>query len=306
MTSLRGFLSVLACCLVLAVPVLSVAAADPAQGQAAFAEGQKLFVAGDYHGALTWFKNGYTQTEDAAFLLNIAQCHRFLGEDQAALRMFRLFLKSAPEGTSPQARAVATKAIKELESAPKAEPSATTAAPTNGPAAASPVVAPAPTPAAPEPAVLPASDSGPKFQSAPAGLPVLEPLPELDAPKAQTVAAKAATDTTAPVRHLRVAAMVCGAVGLITGGVGFYYWTRASALSDSANKATVYNKADYDDGKRAEKMQWIFYGVGGAAVATGVGLLVYSSLLPAPKRTNLSLAPMVGLGAAGFAARGTF
>jgi len=66
--------------------------------------------------------------------------------------------------------------------------------------------------------------------------------------------------------------------------VGLYYWTRARSLSDSADKATIYNQADYDDGKQAERMQWIFYGVGAAALATGAGLLMYGKwLMPMPE-----------------------
>ncbi len=306
MTSIRGLLGVLACCLVLTASTPSVAAADPAQAEAAFAEGQKQFVAGNYRGALTWFKKGYLETQDPAFLLNIAQCHRSLGESQAALKMFRLYLSSSPEGTSPATRAIATKAIKEIESAPKVEPLAPAGAASASPAPAAAVPAPAPTRAAVEGAGLASSSSAPKFQSGPGGMPVLEPLPELDAARPADVAARAPDTKEATARPLRLAAMVCGAVGLLSGGVGFYYWTRARSLSDSANKSVVYNRADYDDGKRAEKMQWIFYGVGGAAVATGVVLLVYSSLLPAPKQTSVSLAPTVGPGSAGLAAVGTF
>ena len=53
-------------------------------------------------------------------------------------------------------------------------------------------------------------------------------------------------------------------------------------------------------------MQWIFYGVGAAAVATGAGLYVYSRWYSAPKPAKVSLTPMAAPGAAGLTAVGTF
>jgi tetratricopeptide (TPR) repeat protein len=293
MLSMRGLFGVLAFCLVLAAPAL---AADSTQGQAAFAEGRKLFLAGDFRGALTWFKNGYVQSEDSAFLLNIAQCHRSLGDNSEALMMFRLYLKSSSEGANPDARAVASKAIKELES----EATASTRAAL--PAAA--VAAPPRTLAA-EPALLPAPPGARKFQLGQGGMPVLEPTPELDAARAAEGPAKAPDAATA-TRHLRLAAMACGAVGLVAVGTGIYYWRRASSLSDSANQTAVYKQSYYDDGKRAETMQWVFYGAGAAAVAAGAGLFVYSKWFVAPKNAHVSLAPVVAPGTTGLAATGAF
>jgi tetratricopeptide (TPR) repeat protein len=276
-----------------------MAAAAPDQGRAAFAEGQKLFVAGDFRGALIWFKNGYMQSQDPAFLLNIAQCHRSLGESQEALMMFRLYLISSPESLNPQARVVASTAIKELESGA----AATTPGPTGS--TATPAAAPAATSAATPPGALPVPDSGRKFRTAPGGMPVLEPTPELDSSRSEAVAT--APDTTGATRRkLRVAALVCGAVGLASVGTGVYYWTRARSLSDSADQTTVYNKSYYDDGKRAQTMQWIFYGAGAAALATSAGLFAYGQWFLSPAKTSVSLAPMAAPGTAGLAAVGTF
>jgi hypothetical protein len=281
-------------------------AADAELGRAAFAEGQKLVLAGDFRGALTWFKNGYLQTQDVAFLLNIAQCQRSLGENQEALMMFRLYLKSSPPETNPQARAVAAKAIQELESEAKTAPSAPSAAASARPASASAGPAPAAAGATAASGVPPTNGSGRRLGAGLGEMPVLAPMPELDAARAAAAAANA-PDAMAPTRrHLRLAAMICGAVGLASVGTGVYFWTRARSLSDSANRTTVFDQGTYDDGKRAETMQWIFYSAGAAVVATGVGLFVYSTLLSAPKKTSVSVAPMVGPGATGLAAGGTF
>jgi len=273
MTVIRGVVPVLLGCLALAISTRAVAASTPAQAAAAFDEGQRLFLARDYRAALTSFEQGFLSTDDAAFLLNIAQCHRALGEPKDALMMYKHYLSSSPKSVNREARAIATTAIRELE-----DELAT--------ARATPLPAPAP-----------------------GALPVLGPLPELDVAKASARSASPSVntaDTHTTIRHLRLAGMVCAGVGLISVGTGVYYWTRASSLSDSANKAATYNPAYYDQGKQAQTMQWIFYGIGAAAIASAATLFVYSTWLPARKNATVSLAPMVGPGAAGLGAHGTF
>jgi tetratricopeptide (TPR) repeat protein len=292
MALVRGFVVVLVGCLALTAPSRSMAA-DPDQ---VFAEGQRLFRAGDHRGALKWFKNGYLQTQDPAFLLDIAQCHRALGENQEALMMFRLYLKSSPEATNPEARAVTTQAIKEIEREAKSAPRNLVA-----PATAAPAPAPAAAPGAP-----PTTYSARKFKTDPGGMPALEPTPELDGTRAAEAATGVPNTTENRRRRLRLAAVVCGAVGLASVGIGVYYWTRARSLSDSANQASVYNRAVYDDGKRAETMQWIFYGVGAAAVATGAALYWFGWRRPGAKESSLALVPLLGPSAAGVAGHGAF
>jgi hypothetical protein len=135
--------------------------------------------------------------------------------------------------------------------------------------------------------------------------PALDDLPELDAQRATATPPNSSANPST-MRYLRLAGVVCASAGLVSLGAGVYYWTRATSLSDSANRATVYNQADYDDGKHAETMQWIFYGVGAAAVATGAGLYANGKWFLAPKKASVSLAPMVMPGRAGLAAVGTF
>ena len=90
MSGIRGVATILVCCVSLAVSTPAVAAADPAQDRKAFDEGRRRFLAGEYREALAQFKQGFLDTENASFLLNIAQCHRFLGEPAEALMMYRL------------------------------------------------------------------------------------------------------------------------------------------------------------------------------------------------------------------------
>ena len=304
MTRIRRLVVVVLGCLFLAASTSSAAATDPAQGRAAFDEGQRLFLARDYRGALASFEKGFLSTEDAAFLLNMAQCHRFLGEPKGALMMYRLYLKSSPEAVNPKAYVIATNAIRELESEMAVAPPATAPAAVDKPAASPPAPAPA-SPAVEIPVPLVAG-SGRKFRQAPATYPDLESMPDGDVKKEPLPSATLPDNTETTARHLRLAGMICGAAGLVSVGAGVYYWTRATSLSDSANKAIVFNSGDYDQGKRAEKMQWIFYGVGAAAIATGAILYVYARWLPAGKKASVSLVPVVVPGAAGLAAHGAF
>ena len=316
-TSIRGVAAIAICFLAFMASAVSMAAPDPAPGKAAFDEGRRLFQAGDYREALAQFKKGYVATEDPAFLLNIAQCHRFLGENNEAVMMYRLYLKSAPAGVDPEAHAVATQAIRELEIAPAAP--ATTSGAGAAPYAGTPAAAP-PSPATPPtaapPVAAPAASTTPRLSrtftvsgrygdQGEAAFPVLDAVPESDM-KRLPPPQVSSSNPSSTMRHLRVAGVICASAGLASLGVGLYYWTRATSLSDSANKATVYNQADYDHGKRAETMQWIFYSAGAAAVVTGATLYVYGTWSPSAKKASVSLVPAVGLGATGLLAQGAF
>ena len=303
MLPVRALAGILVYGLALAASAAPAAAADAAQARVAFAEGQKLFVAGDFRGAMTWFKNGYLQTQDPAFLLNTAQCHRSLGETQEALMMFKLYLKSSPVGVDPRSRDIASNAINELEGQAKTAPPVLAAPPSPPTSASVPLGPAAPAAAAVAP---PTRDSGRKLKTDAASMFVLEPTPELDAARPAETVARTPDNTEATQDHLRLAAVVCGAVGIVSLGTGVYHWTRARSRSDSANLTLVYDQASYDDGKHAETMQWIFYGAGAALVATGAGLYAYSRWFLPPKQSSVSLAPMAGPGAAGVAAVGSF
>jgi hypothetical protein len=138
-----------------------------------------------------------------------------------------------------------------------------------------------------------------------AAYPILDTPPELDVRRVSD-APPTPSANPSTMRHLRLAGVVCASAGLVSLGAGVYYWTRATSLSDSANKATAYNQADYDQGKRAETMQWIFYSVGAVAVVTGATLYLYGRGSPSANKSTVSLAPVVGPGAAGLLAHGAF
>ena len=281
----------------------AAAADDRVRAKAAFEEGRKLFQVGDYREALARFKQAFMYKEDAAFLLNIAQCHRFLGENKEALTLYRRYLKAAPEGEGQEVREVVEKAIRELESV--------TAGP--APAATTPTGTPPAATTAPAPEVQPVAAPMPVPQPSTPPAPVppvsLAPPPEIPATGLESPAAPLQSTPTEPpatVSGLRVAGVACAAAGLVSILAGVYYWTRATSLSDSVDSATTFNKNDYDQGKRAETMQWIFYGAGTAAMVAGVVLYLYGGSSPATGGQKVSVAPMLGPAAAGVLAGGTF
>jgi tetratricopeptide (TPR) repeat protein len=66
----------------------------------------------EYSDALTEFKNAYRVVQDPAFLFNIAQCYRKLGQDVEALDYYRNYLRRFP--TAPN-RAEVDRRIQEIE-----------------------------------------------------------------------------------------------------------------------------------------------------------------------------------------------
>ncbi len=69
---------------------------ESAVGRMHFEEGQRRFRAGDFKGALPEFTAGYELTRRPAFLLDIAQCYRLLGDRVRASEYYRTFLTLEP------------------------------------------------------------------------------------------------------------------------------------------------------------------------------------------------------------------
>jgi len=103
---------------------------------------------------------------------------------------------------------------------------------------------------------------------------------------------------------MRIAGIACGAVGLASIGTAIYFYTRATSLSDTITTSDSPSASDYQSGKTAQTMQWVFYSVGAAALATG-SVLYYLGWRAADSGQT-AVAPMVGPGFAGLAAKGAF
>src|SRR5262245_12901999 len=120
----------------------SPAMADVSQARTLYEKGRAYFQIGEYQKALEAFKAAHVEKADPAFLYNIAECHRQLGDSASALAFYRRFLRLAPADNP--LRAEAEGRIAELEAAKPPAPQATPA--TGTPATAGPVT-PIPAPA---------------------------------------------------------------------------------------------------------------------------------------------------------------
>ena len=130
----------------------------------------------EYSDALTEFKNAYRVVQDPAFLFNIAQCYRKLGQDVEALDYYRNYLRRFP--TAPN-RAEVERRIQEIERelATKAPASGTppaAAEPPRQPADTIKPLTPPPAPSAPPP-VLPAPAPAQTSAPPPAAVVVTSP-----------------------------------------------------------------------------------------------------------------------------------
>jgi len=74
-----------------------LAVADAAQARVHFERGRTFFEVDEYRKAIAEFKAAHIEKPDPAFLYNIAECHRRLGEVGDALVFYRRFLATAPQ-----------------------------------------------------------------------------------------------------------------------------------------------------------------------------------------------------------------
>jgi tetratricopeptide (TPR) repeat protein len=84
----------------LLVPDGRAHAEDKQQARAAYRKATQHYDLGEYQQALDEFKRAYRHFEDPAFLFNIAQCHRQLGDNQQAVREYRIYLVKKPRASN--------------------------------------------------------------------------------------------------------------------------------------------------------------------------------------------------------------
>lgn len=112
--------------------------------------------------------------------------------------------------------------------------------------------------------------------------------PQAGSPAATVTAVPEAAPAARPGRALRIAGIVCGAVGVaaIGAGVGFALKTQSISSNEAKNGPT---KAQEDERKKYETLGWVSYGMGGAALATGV--VLYLLGWPSDASTTVAVLP---------------
>jgi hypothetical protein len=96
-----------------------LAIADAAQARVHFDRGRTFFDVNEYRKAIAEFKAAHIEKPDPAFLYNIGECHRRLGEGSDALLFYRRFLAATPAGD--KTRPVVEQRIAELKTAGEAQ-----------------------------------------------------------------------------------------------------------------------------------------------------------------------------------------
>jgi tetratricopeptide (TPR) repeat protein len=117
----------------------TAAHADPArlrEARAHYEQAVAYYNLDEYAPALAEFREAYRIKPDPSFLFNIAQCHRKLGQNDAALDYYRKYLRNLPDAPN---RADVERMVAELH-AKEAAP------PPDAPPAPAPVATPAPVP----------------------------------------------------------------------------------------------------------------------------------------------------------------
>jgi len=255
---------------------------DKATARAHYETATRLYDVGEYEKALAEYKAAYVAKDDPAFLFNIGQCYRKLGQEAEALTFFRRYLKKAPPDDPNRAQvearyrdtAAAAEFKEDLERASERKEATT-------PPPEQPPIVPTPAPLVVEP-------------PPPAAPPLPVPTSVVVGGPAPVIPAPVASD---PGRSLRVGGIVTGAVGVASIVTAIYFYDRARHYSDIVSNDRNHTAADEQSGRNAETYQWVFYSVGAAALTTGAVLYWLGWQ---------SVRPVVGPGVAGISAGGTF
>jgi hypothetical protein len=264
----------------------------------------QLYKQGNYEAASAIFAELSVDNPDMpVFVRNMGACYYYLRRPEPALSNLREYLHKKKD-ISPEDRAEVEGWIAEMDqlrqrgSALPPPPSPPTA-PTPAPAAATPP-APAAVPAA-TPVISPTHVDVPATTSqAPANTVPGPAMPPPELGPAATVAQVPQPAESGNRSSRKLAAWAVGGVGvaaLLAGGVFSYL-----ALTDFSDVEHKFDSGKESEGKTFATVQWIGYGVGGAAVVTAVILLVTRRDTP----SSAVLVPSVGPSMAGAALSGTF
>jgi hypothetical protein len=227
---------------------------------------RKACLSGDYQKGVDLLSDLFLDTRDPTHIFNQGRCFQQNNRFEEAVGRFREYLRKATAIT-PQERADTERYIEECQKLLRGSPvqGSSAVAPTDSP--------PPPPPMAPPPPPVPAAGT-----------------------------AVASNDTG---KGLRIAGVAVGIAGLASVGAGIYYYSRARDMSDKVSNSDQPTWSDQQAGKNAETMQWIFYGVGGAAVASGTVLYLVGN--SASRRGQVAkVAPILGPNLVGLAAQGVF
>jgi hypothetical protein len=251
------------------------AADKPASRTAMEKAAKKACITGDVRKGIDVLGDLFVETGDLTYVFNQGRCFQQNHRCEEAIDRFREYLRKSPDLLSKD-RAEVNRYISDCEALQAKQ---------------------APPPAAPAAAPIPAALSA-------------APVPTAPAAAATTLAAAPAS--AAEQRgdsRLRTAGLVTVSVGVIALAGGVLCNIHANALTSDLNKP-----AGWDRGKASSRETyqtlgwWAGYGVGAAALATGVTLFVLGghSGSSVDARPAVALAPLLLPGFASLSVRGSY
>jgi hypothetical protein len=260
----------------LTVILLTASLAHAESREAMERAARKACLSGDVTKGVELLSDLFLDTRDPTHIFNQARCFEQNNRCEEAIGRFREYLRKAPV-LSPEVRADTEKHIADCQALLAQK-------------------------AAPVPGDQGTEQPDAKTDAGPGpGVATLQALPAPQPDLSSGVAPAAH-----PGRGLRIAGITCGLVGLASVGAGIYFYTQAQYYSDKVANQAVRNPSDESAGRRAETMQWVFYSVGGAALATGTVLYLLGRQHATEGDSRTAVVPMVGPGLAGISARGAF
>jgi len=252
--------------------------AQVSQARTHYERGRSYFQVGEYRKALDEFKAAHVEKNDPAYIYNIAECHRLLGESKDAVAFYQRFLRLVPQ-THPL-RSEAEQRITQLESPPA--PMSATATP-NGPASPPP---PGPPPAnAVPPTAAPAAAT-----PAPARAPPIS-------------INESARDPDGASRSRRNAAYVVAGAGVLAVAVGGYFGFRARSKWNESDPHCPADQCDDVGSSLSEQAQTSAriadVAIGAGLVSVGVAMYLFltsRAAEPSPQTTawRIRLQPEIG------------
>lgn len=292
--------------------VLASLAVTPALAQPSAAERDKarelteraivLTRKGSYAAAIPLYQRAYELSREAVLLSNIGSAYRELGQRDKALTYFCQYLEKDPAGVvAPFAREQAKRLATDLREPGDNKP------PPSDPCQA----AKAPPPQPPSPEVDETAEDTEVDETA-EDTEVDEATEEMPAPAAEQLVVKRAATPPAGSNAsgaLTTSGIVLGVVGTAAlGGAGYYAWVgkRASdVINDNRDGWSDSELEEQDRGELANSRAKLLGIAGGAAVATGVALIVWGRAI-APAERRLAIVPALDGRSQGVAILGVF
>jgi tetratricopeptide (TPR) repeat protein len=216
---------------------------------------RKEFAAGRYAQSVELFAELFAETGEAVFLRNIARCYQKMQRPDEAISNFQEYLSKA--NVSPAERAEIAAYVRQMEELKRER------AQSDGNRAAA-----AGESEKPANRIMADRSFGPSPVAAPSA-------PASVSPVATATSTSETMQSSEGAGQWRTAGITTaiGGVALIGTGIGFGLAARAAA--DDVRRQ--WNLARHRAGQRYETLQWVSYGIGAAALATGGLMYLYGS-----------------------------